>query len=153
VNTYYILDSAGNVSAEAAGATGWQTAYVYGGASRLIAQYGGGSGGTTSFVAADYLGSTRLVTALNKTVTDSYDYQPYGEAISGGSATSHKFTGKQRDTETNLDDFGARYYSSNYGTFTTVDPSRGSVDPKDPQTWNRYVYARDNPIGYVDPNG
>jgi RHS repeat-associated protein len=152
VTTYYVLDSAGNVSAEVNAATGWQTAYVYGG-KRLVAQYNGGTAGTTSFITPDYLGSTRLVTALNKTVTDSYDYQPYGERLLGGTATTHKFTGKQRDTETNLDDFGARYYSSTYGTFMTVDPSGQSANPRDPQTWNRYAYARDNPIGFVDPNG
>ncbi len=34
-----------------------------------------------------------------------------------------------------------------------VDPSRGSVVMAAPQTWNRYVYAANNPLKYVDPNG
>jgi RHS repeat-associated protein len=153
VSTYYIYDLAGSVVAESNAATGWQKAYVYGGAGRLLAEYDGGSAGTTSFVTGDYLGSTRLITALNQSIKDSLDFLPYGEQISGDTSTTHKFTGKERDSESNLDDFGARYYSSSMGTFMSVDPSGKSVHLTDPQTWNRYVYARDNPIGYVDPNG
>jgi RHS repeat-associated protein len=153
VSTYYIYDLAGSVVAESNAATGWQKAYVYGGARRLLAEYDGGSTGTTSFVTGDYLGSTRLITALNQSVKDSLDFLPYGEQIAGDTSTTHKFTGKERDAESNLDDFGARYYSSSMGTFMSVDPSGKSVHLADPQTRNRYVYARDNPIGYVDPNG
>lgn len=63
------------------------------------------------------------------------------------------FTGKERDSESGLDDFGARYYSSNSGRFISVDPSLISVRPEDPQSWNRYSYALNNPLAYTDPNG
>ena len=50
--------------------------------------------------------------------------------------------------------FGARYYGSKIGRFTTVDPY---LDQKDalfnPQKWNRYAYGRNNPLRYVDPDG
>ncbi|HBY59837.1 MAG TPA: hypothetical protein DEH78_08425, partial [Solibacterales bacterium] len=47
--------------------------------------------------------------------------------------------------ETGLDYFGARYFGSAQGRFTSPDPYMPSADVKDPQSWNRYVYARNNP--------
>ena len=65
-----------------------------------------------------------------------------------------QFTGKERDNETGLDYFGARYYSSVQGRFTSVDPV---IDFKknisEPQGWNQYQYVLNNPLRYVDPNG
>lgn len=50
--------------------------------------------------------------------------------------------------------FGARYYRADIGRFTTVDPEM-TLDENlvDPQKWNRYAYARNNPLKYVDPDG
>ena len=65
-----------------------------------------------------------------------------------------RFTGKERDEETGLDYFGARYYGSKLGRFTTVDPVyTWKENLVDPQRWNRYAYALNNPLKYVDPNG
>ncbi len=67
---------------------------------------------------------------------------------------TRKFTGKERDQETGLDYFGARYYGSKIGRFTTVDPVyTWRENLVDPQRWNRYAYARNNPLRYVDPDG
>lgn len=63
------------------------------------------------------------------------------------------FTGKERDSETGLDYFGARYYGSNMGRFTSPDPANLSVDFWMPQTWNRYSYVLNNPLALVDRNG
>lgn len=63
------------------------------------------------------------------------------------------FTGKERDTESNLDNFGARYNSSQMGRFMSPDPSNLSADFWLPQTWNRYSYALNNPLTVVDRNG
>ncbi len=52
-----------------------------------------------------------------------------------------------------LDYFGARYLSSAQGRFTTPDPLHGSAHLEDPQTWNRYSYAANNPLKYNDPAG
>jgi RHS repeat-associated protein len=62
-----------------------------------------------------------------------------------------QFPSKERDSETGLDYFGARYYSSAQGRFTS--PDQGNALPTDPQSWNRYRYARNNPLYYVDPDG
>ncbi len=63
-----------------------------------------------------------------------------------------QFTGKERDTETGLDYFGARYYGSTMGRFTSPDPKMlSSQRLYDPQQWNMYQYGRNNPI--IIPDG
>src|ERR1700693_506118 len=65
-----------------------------------------------------------------------------------------KFTGKERDSESALDNFGARYDSSQYGRFMTPDPMGNAVaDPSNPQSWNQYSYVINNPVNLVDPTG
>lgn len=64
-----------------------------------------------------------------------------------------KFTQKERDNETGLDYFGARYYASVQGRFTSPDPLLSSGTVFDPQSWNRYFYASNNPLKYTDPTG
>jgi RHS repeat-associated protein len=64
-----------------------------------------------------------------------------------------RFTSKERDAETGLDFFGARYMSSAQGRFTSVDPEFASASLVDPQRWNGYSYATNNPYKFVDPNG
>jgi RHS repeat-associated protein len=60
-------------------------------------------------------------------------------------------TQKERDNETGLDYFLARYYSNVQGRFTSVDPENAGAKPDDPQSWNGYAYARNNPLLYSDP--
>jgi RHS repeat-associated protein len=60
-------------------------------------------------------------------------------------------TGKERDTESGLDYMDARYYGSAMGRFMSPDPLGGR--PEDPQTLNRYAYARNNPLSFSDPTG
>jgi RHS repeat-associated protein len=67
---------------------------------------------------------------------------------------AYKFTGKERDPESSLDFFGARYMSSAMGRFTGVDPVK--ITPgrlRDPQRLNLYSYVRNNPLRFIDPDG
>jgi len=64
-----------------------------------------------------------------------------------------QFTSKERDAETGLDFFGARYMSSAQGRFTSPDEPWLDQDPRNPQSWNLYVYGRNNPLRYSDPSG
>jgi RHS repeat-associated protein len=66
---------------------------------------------------------------------------------------SYKFTGKERDAESGLDYFGARYYGSSLGRFMQTDPKPGSAHMLNPQSWNRYAYTLNNPLKFIDPNG
>jgi RHS repeat-associated protein len=159
VTTEYYHDLSGNVLGEAQGTT-VTTGYVYLN-QQLLAEY---TGGTTYFVHQDHLGSTRLMTNVSGCVVDSLDYLPFGERNSVGSTsctsvdTTHKFTGKERDSESGLDNFGARYNSSQYGRFMTPDWASHPeavpyADLSNPQSLNLYSYVKNNPLTYADPDG
>src|SRR5205814_2544622 len=120
-----------------------------------------------------HLGSTDLITdALGTTspcpgnpslITgeEESDYYPFGgERVlcDRGIGNNYKFTGKERDSETGLDEFGARYYSSFYGRFTIPDwadkPTEVPyADFGNPQSLNLYSYVKNNPETYDDPDG
>jgi len=151
--TEYFYGPNGSVQSEYNGSS-WPVQYVYAG-SQLIAEY---TNGTTEFVHSDHLGSTRMVTGVNQSVVDNLDYLPFGQQIAGGTSTTHKFTGKERDTESNLDNFGARYFTSNMGRFMTPDwATRPTAVPYalfgDPQSLNLYTYVRNDPVTRADADG
>jgi RHS repeat-associated protein len=65
-----------------------------------------------------------------------------------------RFTGKERDTESGNDYFGARYYGSSMGRFLSPDPQGNSyADFSNPQSWNMYAYVLNNPLKFTDPTG
>jgi RHS repeat-associated protein len=64
-----------------------------------------------------------------------------------------KFTGYQKDNETNLDFAEARMYENRYGRFTAVDPLLASGKSANPQTFNRYGYVENSPLVITDPSG
>jgi len=147
---------------------GQDTFYVYNVLGQLAAEFSAqgpqGPGGTL-YLTADHLGSTRVVTDQSRVVRARHDYLPFGEEIPasvGRSAIAgyggidglrQRFTAKERDIESNLDYFGARYFSGAQGRFTSVDPENRGAIANDPQTWNGYSYARNNPLLYTDPTG
>jgi RHS repeat-associated protein len=135
----------GSVQSEYNGSS-FPVQYVYAG-SQLIAEY---TTSTTEFVHGDHLGSTRLVTAMNQSIVDNLDYEPFGQTSS--STITHKFTGKERDNESGLDNFGARYNASSMGRFMTPD-SPSYSNHKNPQSWNLYAYALNNPVTFRDADG
>jgi RHS repeat-associated protein len=117
--------------------------------------------GAVEYYHLDALGSVRAVTNQAGTVIERHDYLAFGEecttppcSTAEPGTNSKKFTGKERDVESGLDYFGARYYGSKVGRFTSVDPvldlGASSVEP---QRWNRYSYSLGNPLRYVDPDG
>jgi len=76
----------------------------------------------------------------------------------GAFTEQRKFTSYEYDTNTELNYAGARYYNATTGKFLSQDPiylSLGKLDIQlnDPQSWNSYSYARNNPIVYVDQSG
>lgn len=112
--------------------------------------------GTVYYYFEDHLGTSRvMVQAGQNTACYDADFYPYGgeRVITNSCAQNYKFTGKERDTESGNDYFGARYYASNLGRFLSVDPSMESVVLRKPQTWNRYSYTVNNPLRYIDPTG
>jgi RHS repeat-associated protein len=111
---------------------------------------------TVEYYHVDAVGSVRAVTDKDGNVVRRHDYFPFGDGpveVAPGTDPV-RFTGKERDVETGLDYFGARYYASRSGRFTTVDPALDIEQALvDPQLWNRYTYVRNNPFRFVDPDG
>ena len=103
----------------------------------------------------DAIGNVRAITDASGNVIERHDYQPYGEEwLPQGGTQPLRFTGKERDVETGLDYFGARYYGSKIGRFTTVDPALNvKASLLNPQRWNRYAYGLNNPLRFNDPDG
>ncbi len=112
----------------------------------------------TQYYHQDHL-SNRLITDTTGARIGEQGHYPYGELWYPSSpVTKWFFTGKERDSESNLDYFGARYYSSQYGRFMTPDwsPTPAPVpfaDFSNPQTLNLYAYVRNNPVTLVDVDG
>jgi RHS repeat-associated protein len=103
----------------------------------------------------DHLGTTRILTNETGGFVGSFEYYPFGEvkSIQGCAVDGQRFTGKLFDNESGLQYFGARYLSNALTRFTSVDPSRGSFDKTNPQTWNRYAYSLSSPLDLIDPDG
>jgi RHS repeat-associated protein len=121
------------------------------------------------WLVTDQLGTPRMVLGQSGDLESvrRHDYLPFGEELTKrvnrtetlgypGEADNlrQKFTSKERDNETALDYFGARYYASMQGRFSSVDPMPVTVENfVNPQRWNSYTYVLNNPIAAVDPNG
>ena len=93
------------------------------------------------------------------TMQASYCYDGASQHVSQCSvARTYKVTGKERDTESGLDNFGARYDASSLGRFVTPDwAAKPTTVPYalfgDPQTLNLYAYVRNNPLSRADADG
>ena len=101
----------------------------------------------------DHLGSANWITETNGIPIQYIRYAPFGELllneIPGGYDERYKFTGKERDTETGYDYFGARYYSYALGGhWLAVDPMSDKYPNISP-----YAYCNWNPVKFVDPDG
>lgn len=111
---------------------------------------------TTYYFLTNHLGSVDVVLDEDGDVVERRDYLPYGEdrhvvREADAPKTDLGFTGQRNDEETDLYYYGARYYDSETGRFISLDPWEG--DLTDPQSLNKYSYARNNPARFIDPTG
>lgn len=150
-------DPAGTMSV-----TAWSKDYVYGGG-RLLATVAPNLGVRHAHL--DHLGSVLFMTDSAGFNAGHHVFYPYGQEAPYASGQAQydtqrmKFTGHERDTQRtlggnwgdDLDYMHARYYSQGVGRFVSVDPGAGWATS--PQSWNRYVYVRDNPLAAVDDDG
>jgi RHS repeat-associated protein len=143
-NTLAEDDGSGNLTAE----------YIYFGGKRVARI--DLPANTVHYYLSDHLGSTSIVASAAGAVEEESDYYPFGTevVVTGPGVNELKFTGKRRDTESQLDYFGARYFDNPFGRFMTPDPLMLQKQKLgDPQQWNMYQYARNNPLRYLDPSG
>jgi RHS repeat-associated protein len=116
----------------------------------------------------DHLGSPRVITDKNGNVISRRDFMPFGEDLYAGVGAREsanlkygttqddirqKFTGYQKDKETQLDFAEARYYNNAHGRFTAVDPLLASGKSANPQSFNRYIYTNNQPLIKTDDSG
>ena len=110
------------------------------------------SGINRYYYAKDHLGNIRQTWDKNGNIAAAQDYYSYGEILRSYNASSgfenYKFTSKERDAESNLDYFGARYYESLTGRWMSADPL-GRLYPN----LSPYCYVSANPLRLVDPTG
>ncbi|MBK8317012.1 MAG: hypothetical protein IPL01_24580 [Acidobacteria bacterium] len=184
--TWFVYGFEGELAAEYAYnqvtaplATAPQKEYGYRGGKLLVVWDGTQAGDDQlKWLVTDHLGSTRMEANKSGSLATirRHDYLPFGEELvastgaqRGGigyeppaSSVRQRFGSKERDTETGLDFFEARYFSCVQGRFTSVDPKEIAFEPKDakylgyllnPQNWNRYTYVLNHPLALVDLDG
>ena len=97
----------------------------------------------------DTMQSPTSIRMLDISMTSSAAYE-----VSAAPVIPPHSSGKERDTESGNDYFGARYYASTMGRWMSPDPVFASAARvMDPQQWNMYAYARNNPLSITDPTG
>ncbi len=115
------------------------------------------SSGLDHYRHSDWLGSARATSSPSRTVLSTTAYAPFGETYATypnpSASADPSFTGQNSDTVSGDYDFLAREYSTQ-GRWPSPDPSGGSAaNPLNPQSWNRYAYVLNNPLGITDPLG
>ncbi len=142
-------DLSGNLSDE----------YVFFGARRVARR--NVSSGSIYYYFADQLGTSRVIVQAGQT-TACYeaDFYPFGgeRAVTNTCPQNYKFNGKERDTESGADYFGARYLSSSFGRWFSADWSASPepvpyADFSNPQTLNLYAFVLNSPITHADLDG
>jgi RHS repeat-associated protein len=115
------------------------------------------------FYYTDPAGTPLVMSDSTGSVVWRADYMPFGEESIGTQTVQNNkmFVGKEKDSESGLYYFGARYMDAGAGRFTAIDPKgpidvNGKVNTKyllNPQRLNRYAYAGNNPYAFIDPDG
>jgi RHS repeat-associated protein len=108
---------------------------------------------TTSFYGYDGHSSVRQLTNSAGAVTDSYDYDAFGNLInsSGTTPNVYLFAAEAYDSALGLYYNRARYLNTTTGRFWSMDTVEGS--DSDPASLHKYLYAGANPINRIDPSG
>lgn len=153
-STEYFLFQ-GDIIAELNPATGEYKDYIYGFGNR-IAVDGSSDGSGVQYFHGDHLGTVRIMTNGAGTKVSDCTYAPFGEEVScspSNPSNHYKFTSKELDSESGLYDYGARFYGTPFARFITPDEPFADQDPGEPQTWNLYTYAGNNPLRFTDLDG
>ncbi|HLD06793.1 MAG TPA: RHS repeat-associated core domain-containing protein [Candidatus Nanoarchaeia archaeon] len=121
------------------------TVYIYANGQRVAKRVNG----ETFYFHNDHLGSAAVVTDSQGNIVEEKRYDPFGMELAGSGKIGYNSKELDRDTELNY--YGARYYTADFGRFTTPDTVKGKL--VNPQSLNLYTYTLNNPMKYVDPSG
>ena len=155
--TVFVLNASGQRVSEWNGTTNTQLKGHYYWGSKPVAYYttANDGGAATHFQHQDWLGTERVRTAYNGTVEGSYTNLPFGDGqtTSGANTDANQYAQLDQDNESGTEHAQFRQYQPAQGRWLSPDPYDGSYDGSNPQSMNRYVYALNNPLSYVDPSG
>src|SRR6202165_4246939 len=117
-------------------------------------------GNAVSYSLSDHLKTASVITDSAGNIKSDSDYYPWGGEVqfTNNDSNHYRFSGKERDSESGLDYFGARYYSNSLGRWISADWSATPVpvpyaDLTDPQSLNLYGYVGGNPESKTDADG
>jgi len=143
-------DLSGNLTSE----------YVFFDGERVARRDNPSSSGPIFYYFSDHLKTTDIATDAQGNIKNESDFYPWGGELQflANDSNHYKFTGKERDSETQLDYFGARYYSNGLGRWITPDwAAKATAVPyaefSDPQSLNLYTYVRNLPTTKIDADG
>jgi RHS repeat-associated protein len=148
------------------------TRNVYDTMGNLVSTVNGGTSTSTVYIHPDILGSTNVITNASGQFLEALNYRPFGSTNLDLGTTGNEsrgYIGQVYDGESNLSYLNARYYDGGRGQFLSEDPAFLAVGNSnqlkaltnenqyeylgDPQQFNAYSYAKDNPISSSDPTG
>jgi RHS repeat-associated protein len=155
----YWYGAGDEILAETTGAGVTTAEYIFFGGKRIAMLPAGGS---AQYYVEDFLGTSRIVAQNNGVVCYDGDFTPFGGELPWTNTcpaqNNYKFEGKERDTVTSNDDFGARSYSWRFGRWLSADWSAVPVpvpyaNLTNPQTLNLYSMVADDPESFADLDG
>ena len=154
--TLYWRGPTGDAISESSLSGATQEEYIFFGGQRVARRDITGS--VVHYYFSNHLGSHAVVeNSTGSSCEQDIDYYPYGGVVNDYCATvtqHYRFTGQESDTESGLDYFGARHYTPSISRFMTADPDRETAaNQLNPQSWNLYAYALNNPLRFVDLTG
>jgi len=155
--TYYLVDDLNptgypQVVEELSGAGVVARQYTYG-LQRIDENQIQNGAWTPSFYGYDGGGNVRNLTGSAGTVTDTYEYDAFGNSftVTGSTPNNYLYRGEQFDSDLGLYYLRARYYNPNTGRFLSRDPEEGQA--KIPASLHKYLYASGDPVNRFDPRG
>jgi RHS repeat-associated protein len=134
--------------------------YVFFDGERVARRDGATGTGGVFYYFSDHLKTASVITDSAGVIKAESDYYPWGGELQfvNNDSNHYKYGGHERDNETSLDYYGARYHSNQLARFLSPDWSAIPVpvpyaDLTNPQTLNQYAYVHNNPTSYGDPDG
>jgi RHS repeat-associated protein len=128
-----------------------QVAYTFG--TMVVSERQVAAGGAVSYYGYDAHGSIAFLTDATGIVTDTYDYDAWGDLVAstGLTVNTRLYAGEEFDADLGLINLRARQYNPNAGRFFTIDSTMGDV--LSPLSLDKYLYANADPINGFDPTG